>query len=206
LMRTQILEEKSLHDVKNMGGVLCGNRIPQDFFETKGVGQSDITIHAGSYHLALKAADIEMYNIMTYSSILPGIAKKVEKPNHKVHGAVMESIMSVCHAEKGERASAGIIYGWLYNKMTNERFGGLVCEHYGNVAEDEIRQRLRASIDELYYNGFSEQYNLSNIRFLTESFVPEKKYGTALVALCFTSYYYPIIKSYEKNSGNYNNN
>ena len=53
---------------------LIGCRIPKDFFITKGVGESDITVHAGSYHLALRQAGIEMCNIMTYSSILPGVA------------------------------------------------------------------------------------------------------------------------------------
>lgn len=56
---------------KDLNGILVGNRIPRDYFVTKGTGQSDITIHAGSYHLALKKANIEMCNIMTYSSILP---------------------------------------------------------------------------------------------------------------------------------------
>jgi Uncharacterized conserved protein len=180
---------------KESQGFLVGNRIPKDYFETGGVGESDIAIHAGSYHLALKAANIEMANIMTYSSILPGIANKVERPNTIEHGAVVESIMSVCTADKGERASAGIVYGWLYNNKTNQKFGGLVCEHYGNYEPVELKSLLRASLDELYFNGFSDDYQLKDIHFLTESFIPQKKYGTALVALCFTSYYYPILRA-----------
>jgi len=90
---------------------LIGNRIPKDYFITKGSGESDITIHAGSYHLALKDAGIEMCNIMTYSSILPSIAKEINKPKQIVHGEVMESIMAVSHSKKGKIASAGIIFG-----------------------------------------------------------------------------------------------
>ena len=180
---------------KESQGILVGNRIPKDYFETGGIGESDITIHAGSYHLALKAANIEMANIMTYSSILPGIATRVERPATIEHGAVIESIMSVCTANKGERATAGIVYGWLYNKKPNQKFGGLVCEHYGNYELHEIKSLLRSSLDELYFNGFSDDYRLEDIHFLTESFVPQKKYGTALVALCFTSYYYPILRA-----------
>ncbi|KPK80357.1 MAG: hypothetical protein AMS27_17105, partial [Bacteroides sp. SM23_62_1] len=136
-----------------MEGILTGNRIPIDYFETSGTGESDITIHAGSYHLALKSAQIEMCNIIAYSSILPGIARKIEKPGHIEHGAVMESIMSVCHAEKGERATAGIIYGWLSEKYSGKRFGGLVCEHYGNYDEKKLERRLKASLEEIYWNG-----------------------------------------------------
>ena len=177
-------------------GMLVGNRIPKDYFVTTGTGESDITIHAGSYHLALKQAGIEMANIMTYSSILPKIANQVERPKHIEHGAVMESIMAVANANKGERATAGIIFGWLFNKKTNERYGGLVCEHNGNYTIEEIENLLRASLDELYFNGFSEDYHLKDINLITESFVPEKKYGTALVSLCFVNYIYPIIKTF----------
>jgi len=189
-----LTKKNNIHQApKIMGGIITGNRIPVDYFETSGTGESDITIHAGSYHLALRSASIEMCNIVTYSSILPGMARKIERPDHIEHGAVMESIMSVCHAEKGERASAGIIYGWLNDKISGKRFGGLVCEHYGNYDEKELEHRLKASLEELYWNGFSDHYHLNDIHILSESFIPRKNYGTALVALCFTSYYYPVI-------------
>ncbi|MFW6371856.1 MAG: pyruvoyl-dependent arginine decarboxylase, partial [Bacteroidota bacterium] len=61
-------------------GLVIGNRIPKDYFITSGTGESDIAVHAGSYHLALKKAGIEMANIMTYSSILPQIANKTSRP------------------------------------------------------------------------------------------------------------------------------
>lgn len=179
---------------QDMQGIVVGNRIPKDYFVTKGHGESDITVHAGSYHLALKQANIEKFNIMTYSSIMPSIANQIPQPAEIVHGSVVESIMAVATTGKGERASAGIIYGWLYDRKTNERFGGLVCEHNGNYEEEEIEKLLRLSLDELYFNGFSEDFRLEEITIHMESFVPEKKYGTALVAICFTSYYYPIIK------------
>lgn len=72
--------------------VTIGMRIPKDYFVTRGKGESDITIHAGSYHLALKDAKIEMCNIMTYSSIMPSIANKIERPKTLTHDAVMETI------------------------------------------------------------------------------------------------------------------
>lgn len=193
-MITKVKIQDTLARGRKTKGLVIGNRIPMDYFETTGTGQSDITVHAGSYHLALKDAGIEQFNIMTYSSILPGIARKTEKPAHIEHGSVVESIMAVCNATKGERATAGIIYGWLYDHANGNKFGGLVCENYGNESEEEVSRRLRASLDELYFNGFSDKYLLSDIHTITRSFVPEKNYGTALVALCFTSYYYPVIE------------
>src|SRR5699024_7217157 len=61
-------------------GMKIGNRVPETYFETTGSGESDVTIHAGSYHLALREAGIEMANIMTYSSILPATARRIAYP------------------------------------------------------------------------------------------------------------------------------
>jgi arginine decarboxylase len=174
-------------------GILLGNRIPKDFFVTEGTGQSDITVHAGSYHLALRDAGIEMCNIMSYSSILPAIANEVPKPETLKHGAVMETIMATATAQAGGRASAGIIWGWLQNKRTGERHGGLVCEYNGCLEEPEVEQQLRASIEELYTNGYSDDFGLEDTRLIMRSFVPAKRFGTALVGLCFLNYLWPVL-------------
>lgn len=187
-------QEKIIGADSPINGILMGNRIPRDYFITQGVGESDITVHAGSYHLALKEAGIERANIMTYSSILPCIAQEIPQPATYAHGEVMESIMAVANGTKGEHLAAGIIYGWLHHRSTGKRYGGLVCEHNGNYSEQELEANLRASLNELYYNGFEEDYYLGEQRLLKQTFVPQKKYGTALVSLCFTNYVFPIIQ------------
>lgn len=174
--------------------ILSAPRIPKDFFITKGIGQSDITIHAGSYHLALREAGIEMCNIMVYSSILPKIATEIPKPESLTHGSVMECIMAIANSTAGIRATAAIMYGSLYHKETGEKFGGLVCEYGGSKIELDATLELRQSLNEIYSNGYSDDYDLRNIRTIAKSFTPEKKFGTAVVALCFTSYLHPIIK------------
>lgn len=184
--------QNSIQETVLKNVVLVGNRIPKDFFITSGIGESDITIHAGSYHLALKSAGIEGYNHITYSSILPPIANEIAKPESYVHGSVMESITAVANSKKWERATAAIIFGWLFNKKTGEKFGGLVCEYNGHDTRERAEESLRASLNELYENGFSEEYTLEGIKFISRSFIPHREYGTALVALCFTSYAYPI--------------
>ena len=195
---SNLLHSATTVEVNNhMVGVVVGNRIPKDYFITKGTGESDIAIHAGSYHLALKAAGIEMANIMTYSSILPGIANKTDRPGHIEHGCVMETIMAVANGQKGEQISAGIIYGWLTNRDTGKRYGGLVCEHNGNYSLDVLENKLEASLNELYYNGFEEEYSLGHIELITQSFTASKEFGTALVALCFTNYLIPVLGQIE---------
>jgi arginine decarboxylase len=176
-------------------GFIVGNRIPKDYFVTTGIGESDITIHAGSYHLALKDAGIEMANIMTYSSILPGIAREISKPSSMTHGEVMESIMAISNGGRGERVSAGIVYSWLTDRNNGQRYGGLVAEHNGSYTEEELERLLRSSINELYANGFEENFLLGELNIIKRSFVPLKTYGTVLVALCFTSYFYPILET-----------
>ncbi len=173
-------------------GLIIGNRIPKDFFITKGTGESDIAIHAGSYHLALKEAGIDKANIISYSSILPPIATRKEMPKEIYHGEVMETIMSVGNGHESERLSAGIIIGWLYEK--DKIYGGLVCENYGNYPLDELEWRLNASINEIHENGY-QHLALKDIEIHTESFIPQKRFGSVIVALCFTNYYYPVIEA-----------
>ncbi len=177
--------------------VVLGNRVPKDYFITSGRGESEITVHAGSYHLALRAAGIEMCNIMTYSSILPAIAREVSKPQLLQHGSVMETIMAVSSAEHDQRATAGIIFGWLYDKRSGGRHGGLVCEYSGSYGEAEAEEQLRASLQELYENGYSDQYFLRETRLIMDSLVPAKKYGTALVSICFLNYLWPVVSGGE---------
>ncbi len=171
--------------------VLAGKRIPRDFFIAQGNGESDISIDAGSFHLALKDAGIEMCNIMTYSSVLPAIAREIERPISLVHGSVMETIMSKATCAKGESCTAGLILGWLYDKKTGEKHGGLVCK-YQDSLKDECIEKLRLSLDELYSNGFSVEYELREVKVLTETVTPRKRFGTAVVALCFVNYLIPL--------------
>lgn len=174
--------------------LLVGNRIPKDFFVTSGLGESDVTVHAGSYHLALKDAGIERCNIITYSSILPAIANEIERPSNLTHGSVLETIMACSNAKKGKMATAGLILGWLYDRITGKKYGGIVCEYSENGNEEEAVKNLKARLDELYTNGFSENYELKDVRWITRSFVPNKKFGTAIVALCFVNYIYPTFE------------
>lgn len=173
--------------------MIIKNKIPKDFFITSGCGESENSIHCGSFHNALKNASIEQVNVMTYSSILPSIAKQVEKPLKIVHGEVMDTIMARVDGKAGKVLSAGIIIGWLFDKKTNDKIGGVVCECGGNYTLEKLKHKLNISLQEVYENGFN-QYKLDHISTHFTSFVPQKKYATALVAICFTSYFLPKIK------------
>ncbi len=174
-------------------GFVFGNRIPKDYFITSGMGESEIALHAGSYHLALRDAGIERANIMTYSSIMPGIATERDKPAEYVHGSVMETIMAVANGTAGDWLSAGIIIGWLRHRVSGELYGGLVCEHSGTYPSPVLEEKLHASLNELYVNGFEDDYLLNGVRLIQKSGEVTKLFGTVLVAICFISYVFPAF-------------
>ena len=165
-----------------------GMRVPRDFFVTSGVGESDITVHAGSYHLALREARVEHVNHITYSSILPATARQVERPDRAdlTFGAVMETIAAVATCEYGSQATAGLIWGWLLDEH-GTTLGGLVCEYSGPLPPENATAHLNAMLDELHGNGY-ERHRLVRVEPVLRSVRPEKMYGTAYVGLCFLSH------------------
>ncbi len=163
------------------------NRVPRDYFVTSGVGESELTVHAGSFHFALLEAGIMSVNIMTYSSILPANAREVPRESVEIrHGEVMETILAEQSAQYGQTATAGLAWGWL-NDSDGGRRGGLVCEYSGSMPTDEADRHLREMMNELHAGSFAECI-LKDVRVLVRTVVPMKMYGTALVGLCFVNY------------------
>lgn len=184
--------------------LIIGNRVPREFFITSGIGESDVTIHAGSYDKAVRESGIENYNIISYTSILPKDAVIVERPSKMIHGSVMEAITAVSNAKKGERATAGLIFGWVYNKQTGENLGGLVAEYNEHDDEETAKKILKASMNEMLHirYGDNKDIEMRDMQTIVKSFVPKKKYGTAIVALCFSNHFYPILGYEYSDNGN----
>ena len=47
--------------------------------------------------------------------------------------------------------------------MTGKKYGGLVCEYNGDFTEEETKKSLGMSFNELYINGFDEEFELRDI-------------------------------------------
>lgn len=186
-------------------GILIGRPIPRDFFETTGKGESDNDIHAGSYHLALQEAGIERANIMSYSSIMPAIARRISKEDGMkqiIHGEELKVIQasSSIDTTKGEqRATAAIVYGFLYPKSGGETIGGLVCEYSKHGTIEEARAQLTACLKELFESRdamgrrFADDCELRDVRFIAESIEPKKRFGTALAVIAFVNHFVPVL-------------
>lgn len=172
---------------------LVGNLIPETFFITKGSGESDLELHAGSYHMALYDAGISDFNIMTYSSVLPATARlaTMDEIDLPPFGSELKSILAVSHGQQDEFVSAGVVYAWMYSDENfDEKVGGLVCEVSGRYRIEELESRLIRVINDLHTKTYS-QYYLGELNFVTEGITIEKRYGTALAGLCFVDFKLP---------------
>jgi len=176
---------------------LVGNLIPENFFVAKGSGESELEKHAGSYHMALHDAGIADYNIMTYSSVIPGTAHLVtlDEIDLPPFGSELKSIMAVSHGYQDEFISAGIVYAWMYrDENFDDKVGGLVCEVSGRYRIEELESRLIRVIKDLHERTYNKFY-IGDLNFITEGITIEKRYGTALAALCFIDFRLPEIKN-----------
>ena len=140
--------------------------------------------------MALYDARIAEYNIMNYSSVLPSTSRLVslDEVDMPPFGSELCTIMAVANGYYGEHISAGIIYAWIYTDDTcEEKVGGLVCELAGYFDMEALEERLYTVLKDLHERTF-QQYFLGEPIVSTESLTVDKRYGTALVALCFLNY------------------
>ena len=166
------------------------NRVPHEFFITKGSGCSDLALHPGSYHMALHDAGICEFNIISYSSVLPATAKLVttDEVDLPSFGSELATIMACANGNYGEHISAGIIYAWLYkDKDFEEKIGGIVCELAGYFNVEELEGRLYSVIEDMQKKTFGK-YHMGEPQVITESLTIDQRFGTALVAMCFVNY------------------
>jgi arginine decarboxylase len=93
--------------------------------------------------------------------------------------------MSCLHGEKGEFLNCGIVFGELFDN--DEKIGSIVCEITNKDKQVNIKDRLYNTIMDLHLNTYSN-YDIKNFKYIINEYVPDKKYGTCLVALCFYNF------------------
>jgi arginine decarboxylase len=176
--------------------LILGNRIPRDYFITWGFGESDVSIHAGSYDDALKHAHIENCNVITYSSVMPPEAREVPRPERIHHGAVLETIQAEISGAQGEILTAGLITWKVQERSEGVLLGGFVAEYAGHASEETARQNLEEAMGGMNERrGYAkEHHETTGVRIVVKSFSPKRRYGTVIVAIGFTAYIWPILE------------
>lgn len=174
-----------------MQQLIYQNRIPKDFFLTKGFGESQHSQKAGSLYLALKSANIEKYNIITTSAFLSKESNEVLKKDLAL-GSELETIMAICHGVKDQTIGAGVGFGWLHHKETDEKLCGIVTDFTGNVTKETVKKHLLANLSEIYLNSFHDLYLLKNIKLVSIDGQVNHKFGSCLAAICFVNYIYKL--------------
>jgi arginine decarboxylase len=197
-----------------------GNRVPFEFFITKGKGESKagsegLPYETGSYDAALNNAGIENTNVIEYTSVMPRESKqitKIEGIKRIRWGEVLECIKAQSNGKKGSKISAAVMTTTVVDP-TGKYLGGFACEYSGSGTRNDAEQSLGESISGMikrrgYGNILGETTLYADNKtdtgyiihpgkiFEYEHLDVKEEHGSVLVAICFVSYQY--FKVYDK--------
>ncbi|EPZ48287.1 pyruvoyl-dependent arginine decarboxylase [Alicyclobacillus acidoterrestris] len=182
--------------------LLISNRIPKDYILTKGYGDTDIgpghdPWETGSFDMARQMAQIENFNIVRYTSILPPEATQIpiEQAKTLYHpGAVMEAIISQANGYQGDRICAGVGIVQVRRLADGRHMAGYAAEYIGNADKEGAKKFLHNSLVHEFTRRYDPaQYSLFDEKFCIQEHVVQHKYGTAIALIGFVTYIYPIV-------------
>jgi arginine decarboxylase len=197
--------------------MILGNRIPHEYFITKGKGESNagsagLPFETGSYDAALNNAGIENCNVIEYTSVIPTEAKLISKEaglKRLQWGEVLEVIKAQSNGRRGSKISAAVITTTITDP-NGKYLGGFACEYSGSGSRTEAEQSLALSIEgmikrrgygnvvgqiKMYKdNKTDKNYIIHPGKIFEYDFLDVKEeHGSVFVALCFISYIYPNL-------------
>jgi len=197
--------------------LVLGNRVPYEYFLTKGKGESDagsegLPYETGSYDAALNDAGIQNSNVIEYTSVIPAGAKEIPKQEglKRINwGEVLEVIKAQSNGKRGEHISAAVMITTIIDP-NGVYFGGFACEYSGSGTRKEAEDSLIISIAGMikrrgYGNikGTTTMYK-DNITdsgykihpgkiFIYDDIKVDQEHGSVFCAICFVSYRYPHL-------------
>ena len=208
-----------------MHTIVTRSRIPYEYFVTKGSGQSNagsknLPFETGSYDAALNDAGIENANIVKYTSVIPTRAKEIPRDvgvKKIVWGEALESIMAQANGKKGDTITAAVMITTV-ESPTGKYLGGFACEYSASGTKKDVEESLLESITGMIerrgYGTMKENaiFYKKNTTDLGYKFTPGSKFafetlkitedaGTALAAICFTTFHLPIVENAQKIRG-----
>jgi pyruvoyl-dependent arginine decarboxylase len=198
--------------------LLLGNRVPYEYFITKGSGQSKagsegLPYETGSYDAALNKAGIQNTNVIEYTSVIPTFAKQITKEEglKRINwGEVLECIKAQSNGKKGSKISAAVMTTTIIDPK-GKYIGGFACEYSGSGSRQDAEDSLAESISGMIKRrgfgsiiGDTKMYkeNKTNTGYLIhpgkifeyEYLDVNEEHGSVLVAICFVSHkYYKVI-------------
>jgi arginine decarboxylase len=197
--------------------LVLGNRVPYEYFLTKGKGESNagsegLPYETGSYDAALNDAGIQNSNVIEYTSVIPVGAKEIprEEGLKRINwGEVLEVIKAQSNGKRGEHISAAVMTTTIIDPNGNY-LGGFACEYSGSGSRKEAEDSLIISISGMikrrgYGNikGEAKMYK-DNITdsgyrihpgkiFYYDDIDVKEEHGSVFTAICFVSYRYPHL-------------
>ncbi|CAL5228910.1 g12131 [Coccomyxa viridis] len=182
-------------------GILLGFRVPKDYFLATGAGDTNEgggtdPWETGSYDLALEEAQIEDFNVVAYTSVVPPEATevKVEDVKHTFHhGAVLETIMAKMDGVQGDRISVGVAMMKVRRQSDGHVLGGWAAEYKGHGTDQLVRKILHEDLNGMLKRRFPKgDHEMYDLKYITRVHEVENSYGSVLAAICFCSYIFPI--------------
>ena len=205
--------------------IILGNRVPYEYFMTKGKGESDagsegLPYETGSYDAALFEAGIQNANIIEYTSVMPTDSKQISKEEGLKRlqwGEVLECIKAQSNGKKGSKISAAVMTTSVIDPK-GKYLGGFAVEYSGSGTKEDAEASLAESVTgiierrgygKLKGGGNLEMYK-DNITdngykihpgaiFEYENLKVTKKHGSVFTAICFVSYKFPTLNKSSAN-------
>ena len=153
--------------------------IPTEYFVTSGVASST-TSDLNAFDRALAEAGIEEQNLVAVSSIIPPMARKVNKKRLPM-GAITHCVLSRVDGLAGETISAGIAYAFRIDGQ-----GGYVVEDHAHASKNTVEKNLVAKIKDMEtLRGVKLSEPVVLVKGMT---VPNNSFGCCVVSLVFSEY------------------
>jgi arginine decarboxylase len=197
--------------------IVLGNRVPYEYFLTKGKGESNagsegLPYETGSYDDALNDAGIQNSNVIEYTSVIPVGAKEIPKEEglKRINwGEVLEVIKAQSNGKKGQHISAAVMTTTIIDP-TGKYLGGFACEYSGSgtrkEAEDSLIISIAGMIKRRGYGNIKGETKIykDNITdtgykihpgkvFIYDDIKVSEEHGTVFCAICFVSHRYPHL-------------
>ena len=200
--------------------LILGNRVPYEYFITKGKGESNVwsdglPYETCSYDAALFEAGIQNTNVIEYTSVMPIESKQISKEEGLKRlqwGEVLECIKAQSNGKKGSKISAAVMTTSVFDPK-GKYLGGFAVEYAGSGtkkdAEVSLAESVTGIIERRGYGkvkgGGNLQLYIDNVTdnghkihpgkiFEYENLDVVKKHGSVFAAICFVSYKVPTLK------------